>query len=152
MRFPKETLLRLLEHDKDLVGANYTSRKLPIQPLTLVRRNEGGPYERVVTGPDSHGLEKVNVIGFGCVLTKTAVFAALERPWFHLIYRKDTGDFGGEDAFFCMHASAGGYDIFIDHDLSRDVAHTGEMDFRHEHAAAMAAATADQPSEDRPSA
>jgi hypothetical protein len=47
--------------------------------------------------------------------------------------------FVGEDIYFCKLAQAHGFKVYIDHDLSKEVRHTGTMDFTHEHAEACRA-------------
>jgi hypothetical protein len=39
----------------------------------------------------------------------------------------------GEDIYFCINAGRYGFDIFIDHDLSKQVRHVGIFEFGHEH-------------------
>jgi len=135
MRFPADTLLRLLEHDKDIVACNATTRKMPIVPVT--KKKVDGVIELVYTKPESHGLEAVDFIGFGCVLTKVDVFRRLPLPHFHLLYRKETAEFGGEDSFFSYHAKANGFELLIDHDLSKEIGHIGDFTYQHEHAYAL---------------
>lgn len=135
MRFPGNSLLRLLEHDKPIVACNVTTRKMPIQPVTKKKVN--GVIELVYTKPESHGLEAVDFIGFGCVLTSVDVFRSLPLPHFHLLYNKERAEFGGEDAFFSYHAREGGFELLIDHDLSKEIGHVGDMTYQHEHAYAL---------------
>ncbi|HEY6028335.1 MAG TPA: hypothetical protein VIV09_15670, partial [Pseudolabrys sp.] len=35
MRFPKDTLIRLLAHDRDIVAANYVTRQIPPEPVSF---------------------------------------------------------------------------------------------------------------------
>jgi len=35
MRFPKDAIFRLLQRDEDIVAANYSTRKLPLQPVAF---------------------------------------------------------------------------------------------------------------------
>ena len=57
MRFPKDSILRLLEHDKEIVCANYRFRTRPKQ---FVSYTKGKGYIR--TTKKSRGLEKVTGI------------------------------------------------------------------------------------------
>lgn len=131
MRFPKETLLRLLFHEKDIVGVNYAERKYPYRPTARVQGSavDGPKHELYFPAPGAAGLTKVEFMGMGVMLTRVSVFKRLAAPWFGLLYRKETLDFAGEDTFFCHHARAGGYELFVDNELAPHVKHIGEMEF-----------------------
>lgn len=132
MRFPKNTLSRLLARNKDIVGCNYSERMVPPRP-TAHNAVGNGEFEKVWTHPDSTGLEKVGFLGFGCILIKAEVFKKMEKPWFHLGYSTRNHKFIGEDVYFCIQADKAGFDINLDHDLSKEIAHIGSFEFRHEH-------------------
>lgn len=136
MRFPKDALIRLLGHDKAIVGANYTSRQIPPEPVSFILTDEGKRWRRVPTLPESKGLERVDGLGFGVCLTKTSVLKSLDLPdkpmfWFQYSLKNQT--VLGEDIYFCINAATQGYEIHIDHDLSKEVKHQGMIDFQHEH-------------------
>jgi len=130
MRFPPDSLKRLLAHDKAIVGANYVSKGLPVGPTARDFRDGG--WWKVPTYKDSTGLQKVSAAGFGVMLVKTEVFKAMEYPWFHIGYAKENDQYTGEDVYFCIHAERAGYETFIDHDLSKEVRHTGSIEYNHE--------------------
>jgi hypothetical protein len=132
MRFPKNTLRRLLAHEQPIVAANYVTRAIP--PIPVTQNHMDGGWVRVYTSPDSTGLESVDLIGFGCALIHADVFRKMNNPWFHLIYSSVNKAFHGEDAYFCMKAREAGFDVLIDHDLSKEIKHIGCFEFRHEHA------------------
>lgn len=131
MRFPKDTLDRLIAHDKPIVAANYATRRLPIKTVAF---KTAGAWDCVYTTADSTGLEPVAAVGMGVMLIKREVFESLTLPWFILGYNPKTAEFSGEDIFFCRQAKKAGYDILIDHDLSKQVKHIGTFEFAHEHA------------------
>jgi hypothetical protein len=132
MRFPKDALIRLLNHDVDIVGTNYASRRPPNIP-TAERAGEGLVY---IT-PGAEGLLEVTRMGFGLVLTKAAVFYDLEKPYFSLAYRPQHDDFTGEDVFFCRKAKEAGFIPYIDLKLSQEVGHIGEFTYGLEHSDAL---------------
>jgi hypothetical protein len=72
----------------------------------------------------------------GCMLVKTSVYGDLVKPWHHFRYDEQADDHSGEDVWFCRLARAKGYEILIDHDLSKKVQHLGEFAYKHEHAVA----------------
>lgn len=135
--FPATTLMQLLVHNKPIVAANYVSRRTPARPVAL---NGFGPYDEekgyrpnhVWTNEDSSGLEEVQSVGMGAMLTQIEVFRRTPEPWFTFDWMK-TG-YEGEDIAFCRAAREAGFPTLIDHDLSKQVGHIGSLTFKHEHA------------------
>lgn len=131
MRFPKDTLDRLLAHKKQIVAANYATRRLPVDTVAF-RLHDNGGWETVKTG-DKTGLEKVEAVGMGVMLTDTKVFKEMPQPWFSITYHQNSDEYSGEDIFFCYKANKLGHEVIIDHDLSKEVKHIGTFEFGHEH-------------------
>ena len=131
MRFPVDTLERLVSHNRPIVGCNYSMRTFPPEP-TASNFHEGS-WAKVYTKPDSTGLEQVDLIGFGVTLVKTEVFQKLQDPWFHLGYSSVNQKFIGEDTYFCIKAAGEKVPVFIDHDLSKEIRHIGSFEFRNDH-------------------
>lgn len=123
MSFPPETAVRLMRHGLTFVGCNY------------VTRQDGGMFtarrgnQRIETRAYSTGLESVDGIGFGAVLMHADIARVLPRPWFQH-GRNDAGGDIGEDLMFCRALRRAGYEIFIDHDLSKEIGHVGQQIFR----------------------
>lgn len=136
MDFPKDTIPRLLEHRQPIVAANYPTRRMPaIEPTAFV---DDVTQERVYTLKDSTGLEKCAAIGFGCIAVHRQVFEAMEIPWFHSPWNDEDHKFEcGEDVYFCRKARAAGFEVLIDHDLSKQVKHVGQMEYTYHTAAAI---------------
>jgi len=131
MRFPKESLVRLLKHQKDIVGINYSTRKVP--PGFVAFKKKGRTNEehvRLETTPTSTGLEQVDAIGFGMVLIKTDVFRNIPYPGFETWYDQELKMWIGEDVDFCLKAKKAGLDIWVDHDLSKECAHIGRLEYK----------------------
>lgn len=141
MRFPRDALLRLLRHNVAMVGINYSTRGVPPKFVAIKRigLEPGVKSERLVTAPDSTGIEDVEAIGFGLVLMKARVLADVwnSGPAFGHEYMPETGQWVGEDVWFCRRARASGHRILVDHDLSRECAHVGTFEYRPEHACAV---------------
>lgn len=111
MRFPKDTLHRLLAHDKDIVAANYTTRRLPIVPVAQdLDRNR-------IDSRGRSGLQEVYHCGLGVCLMKTVVIEAMDAPYFMFGYLP-SGKFVGEDVYFLHKARGLGFKVWIDHDLT----------------------------------
>lgn len=129
-RFPKDALLRLLEHGKPIVATNYPTRRPPILPVA-----EDTERGRLFTDAESGGLVDVSHAGMGLMLVEALVYRTIPEPWFALGYSKAEGEYVGEDVFFCRRAKEAGFSTVVDQDVSRDVKHVGEMEFTHRHAA-----------------
>jgi hypothetical protein len=129
MRFPKDSIFKLLMADKDIVAANYCTRKLPLRSVAFA---DDSSQERVYSGPDDTGLQAVAAVGMGLMAIKAEVFEKMPKPWFHIHYQN--GVYSGEDIWFCRGAREMGFEVFIDHDLSQDVRHSGAFEFSNAHA------------------
>lgn len=136
MRFPKNTISRLLAHDLDIVAANYAKRRSPTEPISAKLRDdsmEESKIYRVYTEADSTGLEEVDYTGMGVMLVKRHVYEKMQEPWFAIPWSETVKDFVGEDVFFCRRARDTGFLTYIDHDLSKEIAHIGSFEYKHEH-------------------
>lgn len=127
MRFPKEVIGHLLERDLDIVAANCSRRRPPASFIAL-NVNEDGIYN-VQTHRDSTGVEEVVAVGFGVMMVKRRVFEDMPKPWHKLIWNTRDEKFVGEDMAWCHAARDAGYKIHIDHDLSKEILHTGTHDY-----------------------
>lgn len=140
MRFPKDSLVRLLAHNVPIVGANYPTKKIPPTPTGIkeIGIDPEQDAERIPYKKDPvMGLEKVDALGFGVVLVRTEVFAGIEYPWFYHYWQPELQRFMGEDVDFCIRARESGSDVYVDHDLSNECAHVGTFEFRMEHVGAF---------------
>lgn len=129
MRFPKDTIQRLLAHDKDIVGVNATTRTKPTKPTAKRLKIEGntGTWSQV-TSKDKTGIEQVTALGCGVMLVKTKVYETLDMPYFWF-YKIPGQKILGEDVHFCVKANDFGFDSFIDHDLSQEIGHVGSYTY-----------------------
>lgn len=134
MRFPKETLLRLLARNAPFVTCNYTTRRAPAEPVAFKRI---GTLEKLYTDPDSEGVEACSANGLGIALIHRVVFEQTPKPWFHIPYIPEKDGFWGEDVWFCNSVRKAGFDILVDHDLSKEVKHIGLREYDYLDAAAV---------------
>src|SRR3990167_5756236 len=126
MRFPKDTLLRLLAHDKPIVAANYPTRTAPILPTAL----DGETREPIF---EHDGLVEAAFCGMGVMLTDIGVFLALTMPWFAVGYIRATDGYAVEDTFFCQRAREAKFAVWIDGALSEQVRHAGGFEYDASH-------------------
>ena len=119
MRFPDNTLDRLLDANQPIVAANYVQRTAP---QWWTARRDGSWMSSV----ERSGLQEVDAVGFGVMLIHMPVFDVLARPWFDTPY--DGHNHHGEDFYFCHKAINAGFSVWIDHDLSQSVRHQGMVE------------------------
>jgi hypothetical protein len=119
MSMPRETIVLLAMHDQPIVACNYRAR----QASGIFTAHRDG--QQVPTTETSTGLEAVEYVGMGAMLMRADVVAGLGRPWFRHGLNEFGGDIG-EDVMFCRGLRAAGYEIYIDHDLSKEIDHIGQ--------------------------
>lgn len=138
MRFPQDILVRLLKHNKPVVAANYTTRKTPCIPITIkhISVAKGKPSGRLVTTPESTGLEQVEAVGFGVVLIRADVFRKIPKPWFENYWSREMNRWVGEDVDFSRKCTKAGIELLVDHDLSKEIGHVGSFTYTLDHAEA----------------
>lgn len=95
---PPDTVVRLLAHEVDIVGALHCLRFSPY-PL--------GSSRPIGQGPG--GLHQVNTLGCHCMLVRRSVFERIPEPWF-----EHPAPGVGEDAYFNMRADEAGIPRFVD--------------------------------------
>lgn len=112
MQFPSDALLRLISHDKDIVGVNYRQRTPPYAAV--------GIY---LDHTDDHlmepGLHKMEQLPTGFLLTRFKIYREMVYPWFKPGLRDEPRD----DVYFCQYAKSLGYDLWCDHDLTFNIIH-----------------------------
>lgn len=121
MRFPHDTLKRLLSHNVYIIGANCKQRTRD----EWTARKDG----QFISSVGKQGIEEVDTIGMGVTLIRTDAFRSLPEPWFSTPFDGKLEKHVGEDVYFCELARDAGISIFIDHDLSQHVRHAGLVEF-----------------------
>jgi hypothetical protein len=127
--FPQDTAHQLLKWGKPIVAANIPVKTSPSFPTARLR----GPTSFGIP-LDSHGkvgLEKVWRIGTGVMLIDLSILKDMPKPWFEVCYSKKNAQFIGEDWFFLGKAEEAGHDVYVDHDLSKQIGHTGNYVYTH---------------------
>lgn len=120
---PPDGLVRLLSHDKDIVGAFYNRRTAPYS--TVGHLLEPSDVSK-------GGLHRASVMPFGFVLVKRHVFEKISSPWFSESYdpvfatKEDPDGAVGEDVGFSRKAISNGVEMWCDADLTFEIGHIGE--------------------------
>ena len=121
--FPADSLDRLLAHGQDIVGCNYARRSIG-QPPTAAIVQDGQLRYVVTTAQDAEAkrVQQVHALGLGLCLMRADVLRRMDRPWFEAWP-------GGEDSYFFAKLSKTGTPVYLDHALSWEVGHLGEVVF-----------------------
>lgn len=129
MRFPADTLERMLSHNVDICGVNATTRREPVVPtsLNLEVVDDKPVFHKVETRGKDY-VEEVSAVGFGVTLTRRSVFEKMPKPWFDILWT-DGGSIIGEDVHFCIKAQDYGIKTYVDHTLSSYIKHIGTKEY-----------------------
>jgi GT2 family glycosyltransferase len=113
--FAPDTLNRLLAHDKDMVSGLYLKREAPFAPQVYDEADARGFCKPRLLREFERGLIPAVATGAGCLLVKTTVLAAMDRPWWTL--GQITKDGWGDDLDFCLRAKKAGFSLWCDLDV-----------------------------------
>jgi GT2 family glycosyltransferase len=122
MQFSYDTLTRLIDADKDVIGLQALMRAHPYASNAYDLEGNQVLY------PDN--IVEVKYIGTGLLLTKVEVFTKIGMPYFKTTYTE--GHWQGEDLNFCDRVRAAGYKIYCHGPLSKSLFHLGVKKYGHE--------------------
>lgn len=120
MHFPDTVFDRMLAWNKTIVACTYSTRMKPQQSVAFT--NSEDLTERLTA---DQGLHPVWAVGMGCMLTKTEIFSQIPQPWFSHQWHENSQSYTGEDLYFCDRAQTHGHGVYVDCDLSKEIAHYG---------------------------
>lgn len=106
MFFEKDAVLRLLKRKKDVIGADYKTRKI-----------NGENTARLLPGRGD--LREAETVATGFLLIDLKVFQKIGQPWFFW------GENEGEDHWFCRKVREAGIKVYCD--LSIKIGHIGDF-------------------------
>jgi GT2 family glycosyltransferase len=126
---PKDCLVKMLNHDVDIVSGVYIQRKPGKEILEIYRNNVNGgmnnvPYDQLLPA----GLHEINGCGFGCVLVKSDVIRKIGYPQFKYHSALNHANTISEDVDFCRKAANVGAKLFVDSTIVCD--HIGSTVFK----------------------
>lgn len=132
MTFPEDTLERLLEHKKMVIGVNSYSRCLP-PSSTVGLMNEKGEYMHPDKYPPfemkiPNKLFKAYFVGAGVMLVDVKVFKKLSKPYFYFETNADGQITNGEDGLFCDNVRKIGFDVWCDPAIP--IGHIGDYEYK----------------------
>ena len=131
MVFPPDGIMKLLENDKDIVGANYAVRGNGVEgrvPECVIKlHNEKG--EKISTTIDQlpKTVFKCAGLGNGFTMYKTELFKKMSAPWFANVEDAE-GNWGTEDSLFHEAAIKAGFEVWCNPTI--EMAHLGIFPYR----------------------
>ena len=125
---PKDSLVKLLQADKDIVSGLYMQRKpdqtiLEVYQVTPSGQIANIPYNALY----GYTIVEIAGCGMGCCLIKSEVFKSLDYPHFHYTSALEHSKAVSEDIYFCNKARAAGFSIWMDTTIRCD--HIGSRYF-----------------------
>lgn len=112
MIFPPSGVVRLLDHDKDIVGAAYNARGVPDKPIiSTVKLSDDYTSGKISDVQIPSQLFKCFGMGTGFMLIKMGVFKKLKKPYF-VAFEDEDGTHHTEDIEFCKRAISAGIDVW----------------------------------------
>ena len=126
--FDKDTLVKMLAHDVDIVSGLYIQRIPGTHSLEIYEASNNGGSRRIpfVKVKDTPFLEIVGC-GMGCALIKGKVFREVGYPQYTYHSALDHNNTLSEDVDFCRKARAKGFKIWADTTIR--CKHTGNSTF-----------------------
>jgi cellulose synthase/poly-beta-1,6-N-acetylglucosamine synthase-like glycosyltransferase len=110
---PKDSVSRLMAHDKDIVSGLYFKRIYPHLPVAYTKFNKlekGVECEYLAEWED--GLMKIDAIGMGMCLIKVSALKKMQETYGEGLFDCESGI--GEDQMFCIRARDIELDIWLD--------------------------------------
>lgn len=128
IKVPPDAIVRMVNHGHPIVAINYAKKEPEARPTAYIDTEEYvGPC---FTQEHHTGLQAVSSCGFGFMLISMDVLQKLDMPLFQFTQcGQDNAKTETEDVFFCRKARDAGFDILIDHDLSKRCAHIGDFEY-----------------------
>jgi hypothetical protein len=132
MKLPKDTLVRLVNQNKDIISGLYIKKREDEKVIELFLRNEypnkDNKLIRNIELKDINGksLIDIDACGFGCVLVKIHVFYKIGYPYFKFTIL-DKEKRTGEDIDFCIKAKYNNFKLYALADLK--IGHIGKKEY-----------------------
>jgi hypothetical protein len=129
--YPADTLIRLLQHKKDVITPLCLERGFPFPPLIYGKRNPTGTHDRIFLKRGERGLKRIGACGGGGMLVHRRVMEAIGDPWWTVqMATRDNGTIEQttEDLDFCDRVVEKGFEIWVD--LETSLGHIAQFTIR----------------------
>lgn len=112
---PKDSLVKMIAADKDVISGLYIQRKPGQHILEVYKATpNGGRANITIEELQGHSIVEIAACGFGCCLIKGEVFRTMPYPHFYYKSAIDHRDTVSEDIFFCKKAWEYNFKIWCD--------------------------------------
>ena len=127
MKFPPIFLQRMIDHQKPVVTVNY--RKKTDEAVKCVCTTLDG--REPISSEGKTGLERVGGMGMGLTLIDLrGSFKRLTPPYFAVVWNPHKQEYVIEDGVFSGLLREHNVEIWCDHDLTYEVGHIGDKEYR----------------------
>jgi hypothetical protein len=120
---PVQMIYRWLRMNLPVVAANIA--KKTAEPRMVAEDATGA---MVITWPESSGFQEVHKAGTGAMMIRADVLQELEADPFRITWNGNCQV--GEDWNFCDMCLKAGIPMFIDHEVSKEIGHHGDLIYR----------------------
>lgn len=130
-RFPSDTIIKLLSHNKPIVSGLSFKRTEPYNPTIFSWNDEIEEYSFISN--ISNELMEVDATGAACLLVEMDVLRKMKHPQFEFFtgFDKNKRKINiSEDLYFCKKAKQLGYKIYVDPNCQND--HLGQLNVNRE--------------------
>jgi cellulose synthase/poly-beta-1,6-N-acetylglucosamine synthase-like glycosyltransferase len=121
MIYPKNSIVDLMKHKKEVIGGLYYRRKSPHLPVHW--KKVGRHLDKHIEWFEEGKIKQVGASGGGGVLFKVKAFKKLKRPYFQVKYINHGMNAVGEDIDYCFKIK-GKIKFFIDPKIKYAHIHT----------------------------
>ena len=122
MVFPPYLAHKLAAHNKRCIGVN-SLRKNP-DYLHYTAKGLDGNW---VASKGKSGIGQVAAVGLAMFLLDLDVMRKIPKPHFEIRWNDENQTYSGEDMYFCRKLTGAGEKIWIDHELSNQCGHVGQL-------------------------
>lgn len=112
--FQGDGIKRLIEQKKDIIGANYNQRSIPLVSTVKLMDDKGnmvGSKDGLTRTPLPDEPFKAYAVATGFMLINLAIFDKIPYPWFNTELEPT---WKTEDIYFCENARKSGFDVWCD--------------------------------------
>jgi len=117
MKYPRDSIVKLLSHNKEFVVGSSTQRNHPFYPTQYKKlnvKNFKNKNNRVFISKENKRLIKIGFSGVVGALIKTTIFKKVKLPYFKVDYKKNGIDIIGSDIYFCNKLMNKKINIYLD--------------------------------------
>ena len=121
--FPPDLVEKMLASQKPVLTGNYRKKR-----MDLVEHVCAGMDGKTLDSTHRTGLERCKAMGNGMALIELDAIRHIRPPYYAALWQNDR--YMIEDEVFSLLLGQNGVEIWCDHDLSREIGHVGEYEYR----------------------